>query len=149
MRTSHLRLSICLLGLAAAGVDAAWEEGAVFRARLSVVPVDAVTARTTSGTGAVTAALIGSQLFLAGRFEGLSSPATAAHLHRAPKGERGPIAFPLRIVSAPAGAIGGSVELTKDQIEELKKGGYYVQIHTERNPDGELRGWLLPEESSP
>jgi hypothetical protein len=138
-----------LVALAALAGRTGAQEGAVFRARLSVVPVDAVTARTTSGTGSVTAALVGTRLFLAGRFEGLSSPATAAHLHRAPKGLRGPVAFALSIVRATAGGLGGSVELTSEQIDALKMGGFYVQIHSERNPDGELRGWLLPEEASP
>lgn len=125
------------------------QEGVALRARLAFVPVDAVTARTVSGTGSVTAALVGSRLFVAGRFEGLSSPATAAHLHRAPKGQRGPVAFALSIVRQPDGVLGGSFELTPEQVEALKRGDYYVQLHTERHPDGELRGWLLPEGAMP
>ncbi len=127
---------------------AAAQEGAGFKARLSLVPVDAVTSRTTSGVGSVTAALVDNRLFITGTFDGLSAPATAAHLHRAPKGQRGVVAFTLSIAKATTGVLGGSFELTAAQIADLKKGNYYVQIHTERNPDGEIRGWLFAEETS-
>lgn len=123
------------------------QDGAGFRARLSLVPVDAVTARTTSGSGSVTAVLVGNHLFLTGTFDGLSSPATSAHLHRAPKGQRGPVAFTLSIANAAPGVLGGSFELSSSQVQELKAGQYYVQIHTKTNPEGEIRGWLFLQES--
>lgn len=122
------------------------QEGAGFKARLSLVPVDAVTSRTTSGTGSVTGVLIGNSLFITGTFDGLNSRAMSAHLHRGPKGQRGPVAFPLSVAKAVSGVLGGSVELTASQIDELKKGQYYVQIHTDSNPDGEIRGWLFLQE---
>ena len=118
-----------------------------FKARLSKVPVNAETSRTTSGSGSVTAVLVGSELFITGSFEGMSSPATSAHLHRAPKGLRGPVAFTLSVESAATGALEASVELGDAQLEELRAGRYYVQIHTETNPEGEIRGWLFPKES--
>jgi len=42
------------------------------------------------------------------------------------------------------GTLSGSFDLTPDQIESLKKGKWYVQIHSEKAPDGNLWGWLLP-----
>ena len=36
-----------------------------------------------------------------------------------------------------------TLELTPGQIEDLRNGRIYVQIHSERAPDGNLRGWLL------
>ena len=39
--------------------------------------------------------------------------------------------------------VAGALKLTNAQVEALKSGWYYVQIHTEVNPDGHLRGWLL------
>ena len=44
------------------------------------------------------------------------------------------------------GVVGGSVELTDQQLQALNKSALYIQIHSEKAPDGNLWGWLLPEE---
>lgn len=36
----------------------------------------------------------------------------------------------------------GSADITEDQISELEDGKYYVNVHTEQHPDGEIRGQL-------
>ena len=36
----------------------------------------------------------------------------------------------------------GSADITDEQISELEAGKYYVNVHTEQNPDGEIRGQL-------
>ena len=43
----------------------------------------------------------------------------------------------------PDGTISGTFDLTPDQIDALKKGRFYVQIHSEGAPNGHLLGWLL------
>jgi hypothetical protein len=116
---------------------------AVFAARLSPVPVDTVTVRTTTGSGTLTAVLDGSTLKLTGKFDDLNSPATVARVHRAPKGMRGPNVFDLTVTRGTSGTIEGTLKLSPVQIEELGKGWYYVQLHTELNTAGQLRGWLL------
>ena len=83
-------------------------------------------------------------LTVTGTFEGLSSPATEAHLHRAPPARRGPAVFALDVTAAASGRVEGEVELDDMQVEALRRGEYYVQIATRNNPDGEIRGWLLP-----
>ena len=62
----------------------------------------------------------------------------------APRGVRGPVEFDLQIDKSPNGNISGAITLTKVQIDTLRKGWYYVQIHAEQAPDGNLWGWLLP-----
>ena len=114
-----------------------------FTGRLSTVPVDPITVRTTAGSGTLTAVLAGSTLTINGKFDGLNSPATVAHVHRARRGLRGPTLFDLTVTKATSGTVGGTLKLNDAQIEALKSGWYYVQIHTEINPDGHLRGWLL------
>lgn len=114
-----------------------------FAGRLSTVPVDPITVRTTAGSGTLTAVLAGNTLTINGKFDGLNSPATAAHVHRARKGLRGPNLFDLTVTKATSGTVEGTLKLTDAQVEGLKSGWYYVQIHTEINPDGHLRGWLL------
>ena len=119
------------------------QSGERFRGRLSVLPVDVATARTMSGSGEARATLTGSLFVITGTFEGLSSPATVAHIHQAPPARRGPVAFTVEVTTATSGEVSGSLELDDAQIQALRNREYYVQIHTENNADGELRGWLM------
>lgn len=121
-------------------VDA--QSAETYRGRLSAVPIDFATAPTTTGAGSVTATLSGTTLTIAGTFDGLNSAATTAHLHRAPKGLRGPRVFDLAVTKATKGTIDGRLTLTAAQMQDLRQGWYFVQIHTEKNPDGHLRAWL-------
>jgi len=114
-----------------------------FSARLTSMPVDPVTARTTTGLGTATAVLEGNTLTITGTFDGMNSPATLAHVHRAAKGLRGPKILDLTVTKATSGTIQGTFKLTPMQIEELDKDRWYLQIDTEKNPEGQLRGWLI------
>jgi CHRD domain len=58
-------------------------------------------------------------------------------------GVNGPAIGDLTISKAASGTISGSFELTPQQLSSLRKGGLYVQIHSEKAPDGVLWGWLL------
>ena len=114
-----------------------------YKARLSVVPIDVSMMSTIAGSGSLTAVLTGKKLTLTGTFEGLRSPATVAQIHRGPKGIRGPAMFDLAVTKSTSGTVSGTLDLTPAQIEELRNGRLYVQIHSERAPDGNLWGWLL------
>ena len=115
-----------------------------FAGRLSRMPVDRATSPSISGGGEVRATLDGSALTVSATFAGMSSPATAAHLHRAPVARRGPVAFAVNVPAAAAGRIEATIDLSEAQVDVLRDGRYYLLIHTENNPGGELRGWLLP-----
>jgi hypothetical protein len=118
-----------------------------FRARLSPVPLDVAMQATIAGSGTVTATLAGSTLTLTGSYKDLKSPATVVRLHRAPnKGMRGPAIADLSATKAASGEITGTVELKPDQVTELAAGHLYVQLHSEKAPEGNLWGWLLPQE---
>jgi hypothetical protein len=119
------------------------QTGETFKARLSPVPIDITMMSTIAGSGSLTAVLAGKQLTLTGTFEGLRSPATTAQIHRGPKGIRGPAILDLTVSKAEKGAVNGSFELTPEQIADLRNGRWYVQIQSERAPDGNLWGWLL------
>ena len=134
----------CMGVLLAAAPGAQAQDGDRFGGRLSIVPVDFATRPNVSGSGEAEAMLEDRTLTVAGTFEGLSSPATEAHLHRAPPARRGPAVFALEVTAATAGRVDGEVELDDTQAEALRRGEYYVQIATRDNPDGEIRGWLLP-----
>lgn len=114
-----------------------------FGGRLSRLPVDLATTHAVRGAGEVRAVLDGDVLEIVATFDGMSSPATAAHVHRAPRGRRGPVAFAVDVPAAATGRIETTMRLAPEQVAALRGGLYYLQIHTEANADGELRGWLL------
>ncbi|MBZ5557723.1 MAG: CHRD domain-containing protein [Acidobacteriia bacterium] len=140
---------LLLLVIATAGVSA--QSSKTYRARLSPVALDVAMQATVAGSGSVSAALTGTKLTIAGTFDGLKSPATIAQIHKGPvKGVRGPSIFDLTVSpgsTGTSGSIGGSVTLTPVQIADLEKGRLYVQLHSEKAPDGNLWGWLQPQES--
>ena len=49
--------------------------------------------------------------------------------------------------ASPQGEISGTVELTSEQVAALQTQSLYVQIHSEGNPGGELRGWIFDVET--
>ena len=132
-----------LLVAQTAGAQSAEKSGETYKARLSVVPIDVSMQSTIAGSGSLTATLAGKKLAITGSFEGLRSPATLAQIHRGPRGMRGPAVFDLVVTKATSGTVGGSVDLNPAQIEDLRNGRLYVQVHSEKAPDGNLRGWLL------
>jgi CHRD domain-containing protein len=115
-----------------------------FKARLSPMPVDATNQAGTTGLGAVTAVLAGTKLSVSGTFSGLQTAATIAQVHVGPKGISGPAVLDLTVTKATSGTLQGELMLTSAQVEHLKRGRLYIQIHSEKAPDGNLRGWLLP-----
>jgi len=117
-----------------------------FKARLTAVPADARTRPNLTGIGTVTATLTGTKVTFSGSFDGLKTPVTTANVHAAVApmaGVRGPAIGDITVPKAVSGAISGSMELNEKQLETLRKGGLYVEIHTEGAPEGALWGWLL------
>ena len=136
---------VCLALLAAA-VPVSGQGPKTFKARLSPVPIDLTMQATVAGKGSLTATLVGAKLSVTGTFEGLRSPATTAHVHKGPvAGVRGPSVFDLVVSKGTSGNIAGSIDLTPAQITDLEKGRLYVQLQSEKAPDGNLWGWLMPQ----
>jgi hypothetical protein len=117
--------------------------GETFKARLSPVPINVSMLSTVAGSGSLTAVLAGKHLTITGTFEGLHSPATTAQIHRGPKGIRGPAILDITVSKTTKGTVSGSIELTPEQVADLRNSKLYVQIQSERAPDGNLWGWLL------
>ena len=134
-----------LLLVCVAGVIASAQSAKTFKGRLSPVPIDVTMQATVAGSGSVTASLAGAKLSINGTFDGLKSPATTAKVRKSPvRGVRGPELFTLTVSPAASGTISGSFDLTPQQVADLQAGRLYVQIHSEKAPDGNLWGWLLP-----
>ena len=94
-------------------------------------------------------------------FTNLTGVATAGHIHGitdnpAPGSftENKPVIIPLDSLagwnpSATAGGFSGTVTLSAAQASALPQGRLYINVHTQANPGGEIRGYLVvPEPSS-
>lgn len=117
-----------------------------FAARLSLVPLTVAMQATVAGSGSATAVLAGNRLTIEGTFQGLRSPATSARLHVAPRAMRGEAIGELTVSKATSGTLKGSIDLTDRQREALEKFSIYIQINSEKAPEGNLWGWLFPQE---
>ena len=75
----------------------------------------------------------------------LTSEETNAHFHApAPPGVNAPVIIQL---PTPGGPKNGCVtaDLTEDQRRDLFRGLWYINVHTAKNPGGEIRGQVLPQ----
>ena len=150
--------AVCVgVGLACLAVTAGAQGGDKYKARLSPVPTlssrgagIAVTADSVKGSlGNAMATLSGKKLSVNGSFEKLASPATEANLFIGPAmGARnypGTALFKLTVMKGADGKSGtftGMFDLTTEQVDALKKGKIYLQVHSEGSPTGHLVGWL-------
>ena len=72
----------------------------------------------------------------------LSGDATMAHFHGpAPEGKN---AGPMVTIDKVASPSKGSATLTEDQAKALTGGQMYINVHTAKFPNGEIRGQLNP-----
>jgi hypothetical protein len=121
--------------------------GDTYTARLGWVPTTPADRPNVTGKGSATATLAGRKLTIAGSFEGLAAPATIARLHLGiARGARGSAIGDLTVTQAASGKLSGSADLTAEQVEALKQGKLYIQLHTAKGvpPDGStLWGWLM------
>jgi Cu/Zn superoxide dismutase len=105
---------------------------------------------TEKATGTATLTLAGNQLRYMITVQGLSGPATAAHIHLGKVGISGPPVYTFTIKKIADGTLAeGSVDLTKDVSKGvsgdslkvlLSNGNAYVNVHTAAHGAGEIRG---------
>ena len=143
MRRSYIVIAICagLLAIASPGASQAPER---FKIRLATVPMDGGMRGTVAGNGSATATLAGARLSITGTFDGLKSPATAAKLNSGvARGVRGTPIGNLDVTKSTKGSITGSVDLTAEQVRGLRDGHLYIELASEKAPEGNLWGWIL------
>jgi len=123
------------------------QTGKTYRTRLSPVPIDQAMMANIAGVGSATAVLTGTKLTVTGTFEGLKSPATIVQIHKGQRGVRGPAVLDLQATKGMSGTISGTVDLNPQQLQDLQNARLYIQLHSEKAPDGNLWGWLMPQET--
>lgn len=116
----------------------------VFVANLS--GAQEVPAVTTTGKGVclITLNAAQTQISVNCRYSGLSGSATAAHIHgSAAVGANAPVLFDFGTVSGASGTIAPApINVTAQQVADLRANKMYVNVHTANNASGEIRGQL-------
>ena len=79
-------------------------------------------------------------------FSGLSGPASMAHFHGpAPAGKNAGVEIWISTKGQPATSpLTGQATLTDAQAADLMAGNLYINVHTAKNPNGEIRGQVKP-----
>lgn len=104
---------------------------------------------TTAGFGVASASLNPdkTEFSLNGVVSGLSGAVTAAHIHKGAKGAKGD---PVKTVTVTGNRFAltwkssdSDQPLSKELLDELSKGNLYLNLHTQAQADGEIRGQLL------
>jgi CHRD domain-containing protein len=113
---------------------------AKFKAALSVGQVTPHAKGTNAGaSGTFTATLTGTTLKWTLTYTHLTGRAIAAHIHIGARGKNG-IAV-VALCGPCKSPISGSANSVTDDVAALMlKGGAYVNVHTEKNAEGEIRG---------
>lgn len=118
---------------------------AQFFSTLDPAPMTMASRANVAGTGSVSADLNDSKLSVQGSFSGLASPAIKAELRSGSMtGVPGDVFADLTVTKAADGTLSGTVTLDRAKLKALRDGGVYVQINSEKAPEGSLRAWLLP-----
>jgi CHRD domain len=94
----------------------------------------------TKATGQFSGRLNGHKLTWKLTFSALTGPATAAHIHLAGMGKAGAIVVPL--CGPCKSGVSGTATLSTTLLSKLAKHLLYVNVHTAKNPAGEIRGQL-------
>ena len=130
-----------LMGLAGvAAVVLAWPAQAeMVNLKAAMNASSEVPPTSSSGTGTLTATYdtTTKKLSWKGSYSGLTGPATAAHFHEADPGKNGGVVVPINPATSP---FEGSATLTDAQAADLLAGKWYVNVHTDANKGGEIRG---------
>jgi Cu/Zn superoxide dismutase len=142
MTSPILRSAMAALAFAGAMAFAAPSMAAVVNYKATMSAASEVPPNDSKGTGTLTATYddASKKLTWKGSYSGLTGAATAAHFHGpAPAGKNAGVMVPI----TPNGpSFEGSATLNDAQAKALADGDLYVNVHTEKNKGGEIRGQL-------
>jgi len=144
MHTSTIRSVLIGLALSVlvAANSAAVAETITYKAVLNAQNQPTPNDSKGTGTAEVTYDTTSKTLTWTINFEGLTGPSTMAHFHgpAAPGANAG---VALMIGTSPTSPAKGSATLTDAQAADLQEGRWYINIHTNANRGGEIRGQVV------
>lgn len=145
MKKAHLFTTICFItGLLASAAATANPD---VYSNIPLLGTYTVPANDSSGYGALTAVYDEESNTLYYEFSWqlpTESDATAVHFHGpAESGETAGVVVNLGEISGNSGTKSGMTVLTTEQEADLKAGLWYLNLHTNNVPSGELRGQLV------
>lgn len=143
--TRWIPVAMSVAALGAAGVVVGTSMGAAgtaVTASLTAAKEVPSPAGAPKGTGTFTGT-VGPKRVLTWRltFRRLTSAPAGAHIHLGRPGRTGPVAVALcgTVCRSP---VSGRTVLTAAQLRAVTSGGAYVNVHTTKNPGGEIRGQI-------
>jgi hypothetical protein len=92
--------------------------------------------------GTFTGTLVGTKLTWKLTFAKLTGPAVGAHIHLGTMGKSGNVIVPLCAADCTSG-LTGTATISASLLKTIQKHGTYVNVHTAKNPNGEIRGQLV------
>jgi hypothetical protein len=92
------------------------------------------------GKGTFTGTITGGKLKFTLKFSHLTGAATAAHIHMGAKGKSGPVIVPL--CGPCKSTVKATMPVTAAALKAILAGKAYVNVHTAKFPNGEIRGQL-------
>ncbi len=153
MRKEGLIIILLIIGLAAAGIAA--EKS--FKTALSGSEVVPAVMTTAKGEATFTLGKDGKELMYKVTVSDIEN-VTAVHIHAGKMGKNGPPVALVDIKGKKAGKFSGTLaegkitakellgslkgKTVKDLVKEIEAGDTYINVHTDKYPDGELRGQI-------
>lgn len=115
------------------------------------------TPNTSTATGTATYVLTGNSLSYTIAVSGLTTPASAAHIHVGSAAVAGPVVVPYTVAATQSGTVtagtfdlsfpivcGNNCSITGDSLKVLfNNGNAYVNVHNATYPGGEVRGQII------
>lgn len=128
---------VTMLVVALAGVASAADVKVMLSGAQEVPPVTT----SASGSGTIT---VGDDMSISGSVTTTGVAGTAAHIHMAAAGQNGSVIVPLTKSGDNGWAVPAGTKLTDAQFAAFKAGNLYVNVHSDANKGGEIRGQIKP-----
>ena len=129
------KATVAALALAMAGAAYAADMKVTLSGEQEVPPVNTQA----KGSGDV---MIANDGAVSGTITTTGIQGTAAHIHQAAAGKNGPVIVPMVKSGDNGWTFAPGAKLNPDQMNALKAGDLYINVHSAANPGGEIRGQL-------
>jgi len=137
VRALTLTGALGLLAACASMSDSMYAQQITLSGANEVPPVST----TATGTGSVT---INPDRSVSAKISVTGMTATASHIHEGAAGTNGPVIVPFTKTADNTFVAPDGAKLTESQYASFKAGNLYVNVHSAKNPGGEVRAQLKP-----